>query len=199
MCGNIIGYDPSEDFYEKEGFKIHNFKDICEEVKEAIETTKLSDFLKENNCYEEFINNFDKEFSYSQWKININSAIAISFAWDESKEGFGYWYFISNKWKDITNKENDMIKFFEENYLEYTEYKCGKGEDAFPDIWKDIKPTEPLDYLVQVKGKGTAKVKHTYESAIKEAKRLCKKEAPTEVYVLEIKKTFKSEVLVKEI
>ena len=24
-------------------------------------------------------------------------------------------------------KENDMVDFFEENYLEYTEYKCEKG------------------------------------------------------------------------
>ena len=168
------------EWFEIEGYEVISYEEaLLKELKENNKTTKLSDFLKENNCYEKFINNFDKEFHYYNWKIETVEAFVSAFDW-ESKEGYNYWSAFDDKWGEIKHKENDLIDFFED-----------KGQET--------EHIEPLNYLVQVKGKGIAKVKHSYESAIKEAQRLCKKEASTEVYVLEIKKTFKSEVIVKEI
>ena len=177
---NIMEFNPDRGYYEEEGFTIYNFKDICEDSEEDIGTdfskTKLSDFLKKNSCYEKFINNFNKKFNYSNWKIKIEGSLSRAFAWEATEEDSDYWYSIDDKWRKLTNKENDLINFFEEKP-------------------KQKEPTEPLNYLVQVKGKGIAKVKHSYESATKEAQRLCKKEAPTEVYVLEIKKYLNQKLL----
>ena len=81
-----------------------------------MEKVKLSEFLKENNCYEKFIKNFDKKFVYEGWiKIeNLDRVISFAFEWDRTKEGFNYWNAIDGKWREINHKENDMVDFFED-------------------------------------------------------------------------------------
>lgn len=64
--------------------------------------------------------------------------------------------------------------------------------------FKDI-IEESENYMVYVKGKGQPKVRHTYENAVKEAKRLSAKEIGKEVNVVKVLKTFKSEVIVNEV
>ena len=87
---------------------------------------KLSEFLKENNCYEKFINNFDKKFYYSYWKVYIDEAISCAFKWDEAIETYEYWSNISSLWRNIDDKENDMIEVIENKW----------------DLKKDEKPTK---------------------------------------------------------
>ena len=100
----------------------------------------------------------------------------------------GYIYSNSKKYKYIMEYTKDNGFYEKEGFTIYD----------FKDIL-DKNDKKGIKYLVQVKGKGQPKVRHSYECALKEAKRLCKKEAPTEVYVLEVKKTFKSEVVVTEL
>jgi len=178
---NIIEYNDDNGYYEERGFIIYDFKDILDK---DVSKIKLSEFLKENKCYDKFINNFNKKFYYLDWKSEIKWTINNAFAWERTKEGFEYWEKINTLWQNIEHKENDMIDFFENKFEDNSK--------------EEVKETEPLKYLVLVKGKGLPKVRHTYGNAIKEAKRLCK-EAPSEVCIVEIKKTFKSEFIVKEL
>ena len=68
---------------------------------------KLSTFLKNNNCYDEFVENFDTE--YSECWLDYNAyIIGLAFDWEESPEGYDYWDDIDNIWDIIKNKENDM-------------------------------------------------------------------------------------------
>ena len=72
---------------------------------------KLSNFLKENGCYEQFINNFDKEFNYELWKHQIDGCINYAFGWNKTTEGLVFWNDIDDKWRFIENIENDMLDF----------------------------------------------------------------------------------------
>ena len=76
---------------------------------------KLSEFLKDNNCYDKFIDNFDKEFNYEMWKHQTNECFSNAFQWGTTKENFEYWCEIEDRWCDIVkeDKENDMIDFFD--------------------------------------------------------------------------------------
>ena len=79
--------------------------------------TKLSDFLKENNCYEEFINNFDKEFRYENWKRGDLGSLICAFGWGSNTQGLEYWDTLNTKWENLKHKENDMVEFFEDKEL----------------------------------------------------------------------------------
>jgi len=83
--------------------------------KEEDRVVKLSEFLKENKCYEQFINNFDKDFRYESWKEHLSAAIYSAFYGKDPHGDPKYWTKIAVKWNDIKNKENDMIDFFEED------------------------------------------------------------------------------------
>jgi len=71
-------------------------KDIKRKLK------KFTRFLKENNCYNEYFNNYDKGYAEVSF-INLlgNSYYNLfycAFYWGESKEGFEYWDKINAKW-----------------------------------------------------------------------------------------------------
>jgi len=107
------------EYYEEVGHEIISYeeallKESKEEPKESLEPTKLSDFLKENNCYEEFINNFDKDYRYEDWKRDIDCSIYASFVWASSEDDFYFWNNINDKWVKLVNKENDLRDFFED-------------------------------------------------------------------------------------
>jgi hypothetical protein len=74
-----------------------------------VEEVKLSDFLKENNCYDEFLENTDREYVPNNFKSYVDSAICSAFYWRNSKQGFDYWCNIDIKWKAIKHKTNDML------------------------------------------------------------------------------------------
>jgi len=94
-----------------------------------MEKIKLSEFLKENNCYDKFINNFDKDLDYEDWKEYVDRSIGDAFAWDKTPEGETYWIDIHNKWCNVEDedKENDMLDFdfdntFKDNIKDYGWY-----------------------------------------------------------------------------
>jgi len=74
---------------------------------------KLSDFLKENNAYDNFCSSFDLEFQ----KGDI-VCIGSSFDYTESGYGTSFWVDLNKKWFLCHNKEYDMdwlIKGFKPN------------------------------------------------------------------------------------
>jgi len=110
-------------YFKNRGYEIISYEEaLLKEPKETtdkdIEPTKLSDFLKENNCYEEFINNFDKDYRYEDWKRDIDCSIYASFVWASSEDDFYFWNNINDKWVKLVNKENDLRDFFEDKIEE---------------------------------------------------------------------------------
>ena len=73
--------------------------------------TKLSEFLKENNCYEAFGKYFNKD-EYQYWKGNTSEDPVFAFNFENTIEGEDYWRNIYEKWSKIKYKENDMKLFF---------------------------------------------------------------------------------------
>ena len=67
---------------------------------------KLIDFLKENNVYEQFIDNFKQSFKYYNYETlemlietyNPTNYINYAFDWDKTKEGWEYWNIVNIKW-----------------------------------------------------------------------------------------------------
>lgn len=59
-------------------------------------------FLKENNCYSQFKDNFYRIGRYDSFADFIHNNRCIlwvdAFHWDESPEGFNYWYFKYCDW-----------------------------------------------------------------------------------------------------
>lgn len=70
---------------------------------------KLSKFLKKNNAYKKFIKNFDVIFFKKESTLLNLVCIVTSFNWENSPEGYEYWFTLSEKWKDKDRlKEYDM-------------------------------------------------------------------------------------------
>lgn len=64
----------------------------------------LTSFLKENDCYYQYIknyNNYNNEYymplTILKYSYNL---INNAFVWRETKEGFDYWEKIHNEWLD---------------------------------------------------------------------------------------------------
>jgi hypothetical protein len=77
-----------------------------------VEEVKLSDFLKENDCYDEFIEIFDRE--YAGIRDFQNNPVLRAFNWVRTKQGHTYWGKIHDKWKVIEYKTNDMLWLLDE-------------------------------------------------------------------------------------
>jgi len=99
---------------------------------------KLSEFLKENNCYTRFINNCDKNNIDKNWidiwKKTVDETISYAFEWDNTPadEGYYYWRNINKKWEGIEHKENDMINFFDNDYaLKEDEKEASKVNEHY--------------------------------------------------------------------
>ena len=118
-------------------------------------TVKLSEFLKENNAYEKFVENFDKKFydmtlmvSNNKKSVNIHN----SFKWDNNYE---YWTSLFLKWdvntiKDYDmdwlcgdNKEQNHTKHTKNNFKDYDLFGNFNGEilkevDGYYIGWADV-------------------------------------------------------------
>lgn len=71
---------------------------------------KLSDFLKEHNVYEKFINNIKP---YDDHPYTISN----SFDWKDTSEGSGFWHDINNRWIEATENKKadyDLYRLLEE-------------------------------------------------------------------------------------
>ena len=66
-------------------------------------------FLKINNIYNLFFYNIQNRKYESSWQYNIEDIktykayylINHAFSWGDTKEGYGFWYYINAKWTKI--------------------------------------------------------------------------------------------------
>lgn len=77
---------------------------------------KLSEFLKENDAYNRFINNFDRSvYNYITGESSGSSEVEIlnAFDWGYSSERFNYWNKLDDRWSDI----DDDLKVYDMDWL----------------------------------------------------------------------------------
>lgn len=75
---------------------MNNFNSNYEEIKQ-----EFFEFLKENNCYELFIENLKKNGEdFEKWIYynNYMYFIIYAFQWIFTKQGYLFWNKIHNKW-----------------------------------------------------------------------------------------------------
>lgn len=80
--------------------------------------------LKENNCLEEYLENFDEEFVKKTFKIrdhDIINLIILSFRWNETKQGFPYWCNVDGNWFEYA--KNNIPREFMINLKEFLEIR----------------------------------------------------------------------------
>ena len=66
-------------------------------------------YLKINNIYNLFFYNIQNRKYESSWQYNIEDIktykayylINHAFSWGDTKEGYGFWYYINAKWREI--------------------------------------------------------------------------------------------------
>lgn len=77
-------------------------KDIKRKLK------KFTRFLKENNCYNEYFNNYDICDVHNRFlRLIINNyrqLFLFSFNWRKTKEGYKFWSNLDNKWFKYINE-----------------------------------------------------------------------------------------------
>lgn len=206
-------------YYTLEGKKIQGFEselDLVRLISTESTTTEepqpktLSEYLKENNAYESFVENcveyfLENEYNYTKYKeyktiININNA----FLWGDTKEGQEYWLNIENyRPHNLKYDMNEII--FAEVDKRIAEQKA-PTETTQPEFISTEEFNQMLEqksstqYMVFVEGRSNPKKVHdSYDSAEKEAKRLSAKEIGCNVFVVSVVKTFKSKVIVEEV
>lgn len=70
-----------------------------------IDWKRFCRFLKENNCYGEFCENFLKgDVKLKEFKKA--PSLVTAFVWDATNEGFKFWETINSKWR-----EGDFSRF----------------------------------------------------------------------------------------
>ena len=88
--------------------KEEKMKDTCNPLKDEFEKIiKLSDFLKENNAYNNFVKNFDLNYyrKYaSSLEENVNFMNAFSWILNSTND----WCNLSNKWDKLKYVSYDM-------------------------------------------------------------------------------------------
>ena len=80
---------------------------------------KFEEFLKENNCYEEFVENFDlnvamksidKFYSTYTESSNFDDLVSGAFQWYQSEQGDEFWEELHKKWQsryeELISEEN---------------------------------------------------------------------------------------------
>lgn len=65
-------------------------------------------FLKENNCYNEYFNNYNIEFAMLSFvyllDYNYKGLFYSAFVFGETKEGHNFWHNLNNKWIEHINE-----------------------------------------------------------------------------------------------
>ncbi|MCP3683588.1 MAG: hypothetical protein GY861_12950 [bacterium] len=70
-------------------------------------------FLKDNNCYDQYMANVDVPFERIMLKYSYKDYIVGTFIWSDTPkdEGIGFWDDINNKWNKRTKEiEKDVLK-----------------------------------------------------------------------------------------
>jgi hypothetical protein len=65
---------------------------------------KLLELLQDRDALEEWT-----YMAHFEAKTPISRIIDSSFEWDKSKQGFSFWFSISNAWEDISNFSEEEI------------------------------------------------------------------------------------------
>ena len=156
-------------------------------------TTKktLSEYLKENNAYESFIENSVEDFLndidvYNEIKKDSEEGSSIglgsAFNWIYTKQGREYW---SNLYKNIPE---NLIYDMDEMIFAEVDKRLSKEEKA------------SKRYMIFVEGEDIPnKIYTDLEKAETEAKRLATIEVGAKVSIVEVIKEFKSEVVINEV
>lgn len=103
---------------------------------------KLSKFLKEHNCYDEFVENFDKTHLVEnwRWKEQTNKyLLSYCFLWENTKQGNSFWSNIYSEAEGI-KFENDMLWLLEDTQKE-------QDTDAINPNHYKIGGIETIDYM----------------------------------------------------
>lgn len=215
----MVGVDDlTKDFYyyTLKGKKIHGLDSVLDLVRlistEApTESTPsepqpktLSEYLKENNAYESFVENCVEYFlgdindfyEYKEDKILLY--INNTFLWQDTKEGLDYWsildYYIPH---NLIYDMNEIV--FAEVDKRIAEQKASTEFISTEEFNQMLEQKTTTKYMVFVEGKNTPRYIHeTKASAETEAKRLSTKMIGSKVSVVEIVKEFKSRVIVEE-
>ena len=166
----------------------------------------LSEYLKENNAYESFIENCvgfyleDKNEYLEDKESNIPMSIGNNLLLQEDlKQGYDYWYNLHiNQPKPIEYDMNEII--FAEVDRRIAEQKAQSEFISTEEFDQMFQQKATTKYMVFVEGRSSPKKVHdSYDSAEKEAKRLSAKEIGCNIMVLSVVKTFKSKVIVEEV
>ena len=91
-------------------------------------TIKLSNFLKKNNAYDEFVKNFDLSYYIkytSSPKENVNFMNAFDWTWRNTN--VDYWCNLSNQWDKLKYVSYDM------NWLRHEKEKFDRYKNNFKD------------------------------------------------------------------
>ena len=148
----------------------------------------LSEYLKENDAYEIFIETCVEHFlkytsAYSIFKKdNIPMSLSNTFTWYESNRD-------GNLWSELYNNlPKDIIYDMNENVFVEVDKRLSKEERS------------PKRYMLFVEGKSSPKKIHTdLDTAEEEAKRLATREIGSKVFLVEIVKEYKSRLEIDEL
>ena len=199
-------------YYTLEGKKIQGFESDLDLVKlisaestptENPQPKTLSEYLKENNAYESFVENCVESAllnpeGFEQKRGEVKE-ISEFFTWYKTKEGNDYWFHLyTNTPKSIEYDMNEII--FAEVDKRIAEQKATTEFISTEEFDQMLQQKATTKYMVFVEGRSSPKKVHdSYDSAEKEAKRLSAKEIGCNVIVLSVIKTFKSKVTVEEV
>jgi hypothetical protein len=188
-----------------------------ETTSEEPQPKTLSEYLKENNAYESFVENSVENFLndidvYNEMKLE-NDIIYLgnAFNWRGTEQGNDYWYNLHNTQPyDLIYDMNEII--FAEVDRRITKQKT--ESEVITNEFNEILEKAPKRYMIFIEGKDTynkiymifIEGKDTYnkiytdlEKAETEAKRLATTEVGVKVSIVKIVKEYKSKVDVYEV
>ena len=176
-------------FYEGDEHRLDLVKLISTESTPSKPQPKtLSEYLKENDAYEIFIETCVAHFlkytsAYEIFKKdNIPMSLSNTFTWYGSNRDGDLWSELDN------NLPKDIIYDMNENVFVEVDKRLSKEEKS------------PKRYMLFVEGKSSPKKIHTdLETAEEEAKRLATREIGSKVFLVEIVKEYKSRLEIDEL
>ena len=176
-------------FYEGDEHDLDLVKLISTESTPSKQQSKtLSEYLKENDAYEIFIETCVAHFlkytsAYEIFKKdNIPMSLSNTFTWYGSNRDGDLWSELDN------NLPKDIIYDMNENVFVEVDKRLSKEEKS------------PKRYMLFVEGKSSPKKIHTdLETAEEEAKRLATREIGSKVFLVEIVKEYKSRLEIDEL
>lgn len=194
-------------FYEGDEHDLDLVKLISTEStpSEEPQPKTLSEYLKENDAYEIFIENsvgffLGNKDDYHKTKLE-NDVIYLgnTFNWRDTKQGFDYWCNLhDNQPYDLIFDMNEII--FAEVDKRITKQKVVPEFITDEEFSKMLEAKSPKKYMIFVEGKDAPEKVHTnLEKAETEAKRLATIEVGAKVSIVEVIKEFKSEVVINEV